>query len=75
MSLNRKTVRIITGLLTGRCRINRLIKITWWKKYYVDPAIKNKTAEQMLFHCEDLGRHRFLQISTQKPTANSYTKD
>lgn len=76
LSLNRKAIRIIVGLLTGHCRLNRHMSLMG----LAEDAIcrfcqeEEETAAHVLCHCEGLVRLRFQLLGEEKPRAESYTK-
>lgn len=77
LSQNRRTTRIIVGLLTGHCRLNKHMKALGLAEDTLCRFCmeEEETAVHVLCHCEGLSRLRFLILGEEKPRARSYTQE
>ncbi|KAJ8911477.1 hypothetical protein NQ315_010848 [Exocentrus adspersus] len=73
---NRKAIRIIVGLLTGHCRLNKHMSLMVLAEEATCRfcSEEEETAVHVLCQCEGLARLRFLILGEENPSASSYTK-
>ncbi|KAJ8911734.1 hypothetical protein NQ315_003634, partial [Exocentrus adspersus] len=73
---NRKAIRIIVGLLTGHCRLNKHMSLMGLAEEATCRfcSEEEETAVHVLCQCEGLARLRFLILGEENPSASSYTK-
>ncbi|KAJ8919400.1 hypothetical protein NQ315_016493 [Exocentrus adspersus] len=73
---NRKAIRIIVGLLTGHCRLNKHMSLMGLAEEATCRfcSEEEETAVHVLCQCEGLARLRFLILGEENPSASSYTE-
>ncbi|KAJ8919261.1 hypothetical protein NQ315_003844 [Exocentrus adspersus] len=73
---NRKAIRIIVGLLTEHCRLNKHMSLMGLAEEATCRfcSEEEETAVHVLCQCEGLARLRFLILGEENPSASSYTK-
>ncbi|CAG9823164.1 unnamed protein product [Phaedon cochleariae] len=69
LSQKRSSTRILLGLLTGHCRLNKHMSTIGLTEELLCRFCQEKeeTAVHILCHCEGLSRLRFLTLSEEKP--------
>ena len=76
LGLGRKAIRMVTGLLTGHCKLGKhlgkmgLVEDTTCRLCLEE----EESAEHILCFCEALCRPRFQIMGDEKPSADSYTR-
>ena len=77
LSQKRSSTRILVGLLTGHCRLNKHMSTIGLTEELLCRFCQEEeeTAVHILCHCEGLSRLRFLTLGEEKPGAQRYTGD
>ena len=71
LTFYRKAVRVLVGLLTGRCRLN---KSNLDLEEDTDSARKKRKWPPTCCHCDGLTKVRLLQLGLEKSSANEFMK-